>query len=280
MLLNANVAFLAIPSVDPGGHTRTPAQLASYLSTIASIGSVVTGLLLLRQYRTKPRDSAEEVVSHPIHPPHPSLYSLRSYSLSSCNRATTSEVAIVIPSGSKLLRSYTAYRIRYCSGRELVIVTTSVSLTSFIDSTIAFLSAFGLEALLFSSELWTRLPVGVVLTIIVLLISWCVWTRLAAKGNISLLSIIDDLTVCLFYFARPLRGKTSDSGSRAGGAGDGDDQCEVGMLSHFGTLKEAFNRFRLQRPRASPTGINGHVPPDVTTVEMSETNNNPPESVV
>ena len=66
MLLNANVAFLAIPSVDPGNHTRTPAQLASYLSIVTAVGSVVTGLLLLRQHRTKPQDAAEEVVSHPI----------------------------------------------------------------------------------------------------------------------------------------------------------------------------------------------------------------------
>ena len=64
MLLNANVAFLAIPSVDPGNHIRTPAQLASYLSVITSIGSIVIGLLLLRQHRTKPQDAAEEVVSH------------------------------------------------------------------------------------------------------------------------------------------------------------------------------------------------------------------------
>ena len=63
MLLNANVAFLAIPSVDPGDHTRTPAQLASYISIVTSIGSVVIGLLLLRQHRTKPQDAADEVVS-------------------------------------------------------------------------------------------------------------------------------------------------------------------------------------------------------------------------
>jgi len=64
VLLNANVAFLAIPSVDSGNHIRTPAQLSSYLSVITSIGSVVIGLLLLRQHRTKPQDAAEEVVSH------------------------------------------------------------------------------------------------------------------------------------------------------------------------------------------------------------------------
>lgn len=61
VLLNANVAFLAVPSVDPGSRNRTPAQLASYLSIITSIGSIVIGLLLLRQHRTKPIESSEEV---------------------------------------------------------------------------------------------------------------------------------------------------------------------------------------------------------------------------
>jgi hypothetical protein len=63
VLLIVNVAFLAIPSVDPGDSTRSPAQLISYLSVITSIGSIVMGLLLLRQHRTKPQDAAEEVVS-------------------------------------------------------------------------------------------------------------------------------------------------------------------------------------------------------------------------
>ena len=66
MLLNANVAFLAIPGVDPANNTLTPAQFASYLSIIASLGSIVTGLLLLRQYRTKSQDATDKVVSHPI----------------------------------------------------------------------------------------------------------------------------------------------------------------------------------------------------------------------
>jgi hypothetical protein len=62
VLLNANVAFLSIQSVDSGDRSRTPAQLASYLSTVASIGSIVIGLLLLRQHRTKPHDAAQDVV--------------------------------------------------------------------------------------------------------------------------------------------------------------------------------------------------------------------------
>ncbi|KAG7448691.1 uncharacterized protein BT62DRAFT_929785 [Guyanagaster necrorhizus] len=62
VLLNANVAFLAIQSVDDSSDNpgRSPAQLSSYLSTIASIGSIILGLLLIRKHRSKARDSSEE----------------------------------------------------------------------------------------------------------------------------------------------------------------------------------------------------------------------------
>jgi len=67
VLLNANVAFLAIQSVDQISENqspdRSPAQIASYLSIIASIGSIILGLLLIRQNRTKSRETADDVVS-------------------------------------------------------------------------------------------------------------------------------------------------------------------------------------------------------------------------
>ncbi|KAK7026841.1 hypothetical protein VNI00_015383 [Paramarasmius palmivorus] len=51
VLLNANVAFLAIQSVDEGtaNPDRSPAQIASYLSIVASIGSVIIGLIMTRR---------------------------------------------------------------------------------------------------------------------------------------------------------------------------------------------------------------------------------------
>ncbi|KAA1472057.1 hypothetical protein DENSPDRAFT_838208 [Dentipellis sp. KUC8613] len=59
ILLNANVAFLAIPSVmilqDNNTLLNSPAQIASYLSIATSIGSIVLGLLLIRQNRTASR---------------------------------------------------------------------------------------------------------------------------------------------------------------------------------------------------------------------------------
>lgn len=62
VLLNANVAFLAIPSVDSGDSSRTWAQIVSFISIVASTGSIIIGLLLIRQYRVKPRENVEEAV--------------------------------------------------------------------------------------------------------------------------------------------------------------------------------------------------------------------------
>ena len=63
VLLNANVAFLAIPSVDPGSNNnRTAAQIVSYISIVTSTGSIIIALLLIRQYRVKPRETVEEAV--------------------------------------------------------------------------------------------------------------------------------------------------------------------------------------------------------------------------
>jgi hypothetical protein len=59
--LNGNVGFLAIPSVSDGTNQRTAAQIVSYMSIVASAGSILTGLLLIRQYRTK-RESFEDIV--------------------------------------------------------------------------------------------------------------------------------------------------------------------------------------------------------------------------
>ncbi|KAG5651665.1 hypothetical protein H0H81_007861, partial [Sphagnurus paluster] len=66
ILLNANVAFLAIPSVDLSGdpefslHFRSAAQIASYMSVIASFGSMMLSLLLVRKHRKVEVGTAEE----------------------------------------------------------------------------------------------------------------------------------------------------------------------------------------------------------------------------
>ncbi|TFK31898.1 hypothetical protein BDQ12DRAFT_739702 [Crucibulum laeve] len=62
LLLNANVAFLAIPSVDSGNHTPSSAvQIASYLSILTSSASLILSLLLVRQFKTREKGTVHEV---------------------------------------------------------------------------------------------------------------------------------------------------------------------------------------------------------------------------
>jgi hypothetical protein len=64
VILNANVAFLAVGNLSPFGYSF---QIASYVSTLASLGSIIIGLMLLRQNKTKDRDSATAAVRLPSH---------------------------------------------------------------------------------------------------------------------------------------------------------------------------------------------------------------------
>jgi hypothetical protein len=58
VLLNANVAFLGTR-----GGALSSADISSYFSIATSVGSIVLGLLLVRQNQTKDRETATDVVS-------------------------------------------------------------------------------------------------------------------------------------------------------------------------------------------------------------------------
>ena len=62
VLLNANVGFLAINTIDQGG--RSVIQMASYMSLMTSLGSIVLGLVFVSRERTSTgRSTASEAVS-------------------------------------------------------------------------------------------------------------------------------------------------------------------------------------------------------------------------
>ncbi|KAI0806179.1 hypothetical protein BC629DRAFT_1590590 [Irpex lacteus] len=66
VLLNANVAFLDISNVTPDDFSQvsTVGQVASFISTITSIGSIIVGLLLVRQHRpSSEMDAADAMES-------------------------------------------------------------------------------------------------------------------------------------------------------------------------------------------------------------------------
>jgi len=63
MLLNANIAFLAIPNISTSGQTAlSPAQICSALSIIASIGSIIISLMLIRSNHSKVEMEAIQAV--------------------------------------------------------------------------------------------------------------------------------------------------------------------------------------------------------------------------
>jgi hypothetical protein len=145
-----------------------------------------------------------------------------------------------------------------------------------IDRVISFLAAFALEALVFSDELWAKVPIGVALAMIVLLIFWCVSTTFEAKTVFSFLGGVHALKGGLVDFTRSLRGKVPEAEPEAGSARDGGGKTLT--LSRSGTFKGAFNRLRRpQRRRAStsstlvdPTRSNGRGSPDAITAGIDE----------
>jgi len=247
VLLNANVAFLAIPSVDPGNRFRTPSQLASYLSIITSVGSTVVGLLLLRYHRTKPQDSADDV--------------------------------------DKYLRS----RHHNALGFETLAILYSLPYSLLLWSTMAFTTAFCLETIVFSRQRWTRLSVGVILAIMILLIIWCIWTTIEAGTDFSVFGRVHRLKNQLVAFIRGLRGNVSEPGSDAGDDEDGESQAESLKSGRWRPWKGVSNFTRQERETSTPLtllGVNSTVdngscrPSDVMVVDVGGIDKKEPGSVV
>jgi hypothetical protein len=145
-----------------------------------------------------------------------------------------------------------------------------------IHRIISFLAAFALEALVYSDELWAKVPIGVTLAMIVLLIFWCVSTTFEAKTVFSFLGGVHALKDGIANFTRSLRGKVPETEPDVESARDGGDRGKTLTLSQSGSFKEAFNRLRRpQRRRAStsstlvdPTRSNKRGSPNAATVEM------------
>jgi len=126
-------------------------------------------------------------------------------------------------------------------------------LKSLIDRMMLFVTAFGLEVLVNNSESWVKLPIGLVLAVIVLLVCLYASTTLAARAGFSLLGRVHALKNNLVNFTRGWRGAASGSRSDAGDAGDGDGQGGGGTLSRSGTFMKALNRLKGLRPLGIPT---------------------------
>jgi len=146
VLLTANVAFLAIPSVDnsvPGTGSgvfhRNPAQVTSFMSIVFSMGCMVIGQLLLRHHLIRPHDSAERV--------------------------------------DRYLRSYhDAHR-----GLETLAILYSLPQSLLLWAITSFFVAFVFVALVDSEGKWERYPTAAVMFILIALLLWCLWATWEAR---------------------------------------------------------------------------------------------------
>jgi len=202
VLLIANVAFLTIPSVDPGNRACTPAQLASYLSIITSIGSIVTGLLLLRQHRTKPQDAAGEVDNY--------------------------------------LRS----RHHDALGFETLAILYSLPYSLLLWSMMIFTTAFSIGIFMSSHPTWVKLPLGIVLALVILPVSWCFLATVETGAGLSIPNKVHIWKDRLLKFIGGVPEPVPDAGNCEG---------EGGKLRRFGTLKETFKFIRRPRRQRAST---------------------------
>ncbi|KAF9646877.1 hypothetical protein BDM02DRAFT_2865653 [Thelephora ganbajun] len=149
ILLTANVAFLAIPSVDGptssnsssypasgvsvGSSVRSPAQVTSFMSIIFCLGCIVSGQFLLRHHMIWPRDSAEEV--------------------------------------DKYLRSYHDTRL----GLEKLAILYSLPHSLLLWAVASFFAAFIFVAFVDTGGKWQRYPTAVVMATVIVPLIWCIW---------------------------------------------------------------------------------------------------------
>ena len=149
----------------------------------------------------------------------------------------------------------------------------------------SFAASFCLETVVFSHQLWVKFSVGVALAMIILLISWCIWTSIEAGADFSVFGSIHDLKDRLVNFTRGLRGPVPKPVSSAGERESGNGRGENRRSSLSGTLKEAFSRFRRNRGISTSSTLVGHNPAgskvvfrpsDCAEVEMREIGNEEP----
>ncbi|KAK7048564.1 hypothetical protein R3P38DRAFT_2606375 [Favolaschia claudopus] len=135
VVLNANVGFLSIQSVDTLGGIkgRSAVQIFSYLSILASIGSIILGLLLVRQNRTIFHESAFDI------------------------------------SASVTRRSSKRF------GLELPALIFALPYALLVWAIIFFTSAFIVACLRIQENVVARSTVGSAVALLVLLIIWCIW---------------------------------------------------------------------------------------------------------
>ena len=88
----------------------------------------------------------------------------------------------------------------------------------------AFTTAFTLETLVFSRQMWTKLSLGIVFATVMLLIFWCVWTTIGAGTGFSVFGTFYRLKLRLVNMTTDLQDNIleprPDAGDGEGGGGN------------------------------------------------------------
>jgi hypothetical protein len=169
VVLNANVAFLAIQSVDNNGYqnaSRSPTQISSYLSVLTSIGSIIIGLLLVKQNRNRDRVTAPDAVG-------PHLFHLTKLTLCAGEVHLRSDASNAGPRDARHL-----VFLALCDAYLVVSLLPAIfrpRVLTLSARMVSFLAAFSFMCFEHSS-LVTRTLVAILWAAVAALILWCVFT--------------------------------------------------------------------------------------------------------
>lgn len=155
---------------------------------------------------------------------------------------------------------------------------------SLIDSTVGFTTAFCLEALVSSHQLWVKLSLGIAFAMTTSLISWCIWTTIEAGIDFSLFGAVHDLKDRLVGFTKGLREKTPEPGPDVGNSQAGGGRKNRWKLRQSRALRETFKFLRHGRGGSMSStlvsrrqsGIGLPRPSEGTVVEMDEVKDKEP----
>ncbi|KZP26957.1 hypothetical protein FIBSPDRAFT_948929 [Athelia psychrophila] len=244
VLLNANLAFLSIQSVDDGRIAvpdRSAAQIVSYISIVTGLGSALLSLLLTRENRSKGRESADTVAN---------------FLGNTTHKARGLEHLAILYALPYALLMWSSVHIPPSS-----LPRTAFSLDCFVRASVA-----------------TRVPVGSVLVLCITLVIWCVITAWLCEAD--RMRRWEHMNARMWERARWIFGMGLDTGERdeneggeEEGGGRGKRQTDETAIGTTPNDKRKQSRSRSWLPGILVRGATGddiEAPSLASQVEMEE----------
>ncbi|KAF9791947.1 hypothetical protein BJ322DRAFT_1026338 [Thelephora terrestris] len=112
-------------------------------------------------------------------------------------------------------------------GFETLAILYSLPYSLLMWSTVSFTTAFGLETLVSTPQIRTKLSVGAVFVMVIVLIFWCVWITIEGRTDIGVFSAV----YCLLCPQGDITQPPPDEGGE-----DGDEMRTMGRVNSYTTL--------------------------------------------